>query len=241
MVDNTNIINRAWKVICSSVNQIDGMSLHAAQERLEPVYRELREWQSSTYVSRHFDHDHDPGEKWQRRCLSSFLYLRANELCIFLCRPILVQRNSLPENRGTMEFAATLAKDSISVVVEFYRRYPGNRALPYLLNQFLSSAVATLFLVIIHEPERYVSPGGDARPPLMAAKGLIEQLERESFIERRFYQTIREDFEFVSRCRILGRDPEIQYYDNPEPTTQAEFDVALTYIEPLWGRIGHNA
>lgn len=238
MVDNTNIINRAWKVICSSVNQIDGMSLRAAQERLEPVYREFREWQSSTYVSCHFDQDQYPDDKWQSRCLSIFLYLRANELCIFLCRPILLQRNSLPENRGTMEFAATLAKDSISVVIEFYRKYPGIRAFPFVLNQFLSSAMATLFLVIIHEPERYITPSGDVRPPLMAAKHLVEQLEQESFVERRFYRTIREDFEFISRCRILGRDPERQYHDSPEPTTQAEFDNALTHIEPLWGRIG---
>lgn len=240
MVDCTKIISRSWKVISPSVNEIHDVSLRTAQERLEDVYRELREWQTSSAVSAYYYSQQSSLDEWQSTCLKTFLYLRANELCIFLCKPILVTRNSLAENRGTLEFATTLAKDSISVLIEFQRSCSGMRVLPFVFNQFLSSALASLLLAIIQEPHRYITREGDCRPPIMAVKELVEDLERGSFISRKLYGIMREDFAYLHQCRILGRDPETTYYDNPEPTTQEEFDNALRYIEPLFGRVGHS-
>lgn len=239
MLHCTKIIRRAWKVICPAENEIDGVSLRAAQERLEDTYKEIREWQSSSAVSAYFYREQTSLSDWQSRCLETFLYLRANELCIFLCKPILVRPNSLAENRGTLEFATTLAKDSISVLVEFNRSCSGMKVLPFVFNQFLSSALASMFLAIIQEPHRFITRGGDCRPPIMAAKELVADLEGSSFIPRKLYRAIREDFAYVAQCRILGRDPEKIYHDSPEPTTRLEFENALRYIEPLLGRVGH--
>lgn len=242
MVDCTQIIRRAWKVISPSVNQIEGLSLRAAQERLEDVYREIREWQSSSAVSSYFSNQqHEyPLNEWQRRCLKTFLYLRANELCIFLCKPILVTRNSLVENRNTLEFATTLAKDSISVLADFNREVSCMRVLPFVFNQFVSSALATLLLACIQEPHRYITREGDCRPPVQAAREIIEEQERGSFIDRKLYQRSREIFALSAQCRIMGRDPDKVYFDNPAPTTEHEFYNALKAIEPLFGRVGHS-
>lgn len=240
MLDCTRIISRAWDIICPSVNQIDGLSLRAAQERLEDVYREIREWQNSTAVNDFYHKQQYLLNWWQLRCLKTFLYLRANELCIFLCKPILVTRNSMVENRGTMEFATTLAKDSILVLVEFYQSCSGMRILPFVFNQFLSSALATMFLAIIQEPHRYNTREGDCRAPIHAAKKLVEELEAGSFVDRKFYRSVKEDFIYLGQCRILGRDPEKHYSDVPAPTTEVEFNNALIRIEPLLGRVGHS-
>lgn len=240
MVDCTQIISKAWKVICPSINQVDSLNLRAAQDRLEDVYRSIREWQSSSAVESYFYKQQHLLNWWQARCLKTFLYLRANELCIFLCRPILLTRNSLAENRATMEFATQLAKDSVSVLIEFHQFCSGMRVLPFVFNQFLSSALATLFLAIVQEPHRYITREGDCRPLILAAKALIEDLEKGDCVQRRFYSTCRESFALLNECRILGRDPEKVYTDDPEPTTEYEFRNALRLLEPLFGRAGHD-
>lgn len=238
MIECTKIISRAWQVICPSVNAIDSVGLSAAQQRLESVYRDIREWQCSSAVTDYFYKRNTELNWWQRQCLKTLLYLRANELCIFLCKPILVRRNSLADNRATLEFATTLAKDSVSVLVEFNRNCSCMRVLPFVFNQFLSSALATLFLAIIQEPHRYNTREGDCRAPIFAGRELVGDLGRGSFIYRQFYQTCRELFGLLDDCRVLGRDPESRE-PPPMPTTDEEFRDALKGIEPLFGRAGH--
>lgn len=243
MVDCSEIVSSAWNAMCPLPGNVDeGGTQNRRRKRLEEACEELREWQNSAAFSAEFYNDQLIWSSHQARCRCAMLYLRANELCIFLCRPMLDSQFQLRQNSNALDLAVRLANDSITVLADLHRTSEIVSRMRFSFNQFLSSALGALALALVHEAMGSIPRSTSSNSILWVGYDLVMDLERTSTIERRLYASVKNLFDFAKSRQLFACKKVFEDGDGDVVSviSEDEFKEAISLVEPLFWRIGHE-
>ncbi|KAH7028013.1 uncharacterized protein B0I36DRAFT_328446 [Microdochium trichocladiopsis] len=130
-------------------------------------------------------------------------YLRLNQLRILLYTPILHTHSCIMENLGAAERVVRLAKNTIRYLSHLHNTTNIYRKMQAFYHQFLTSAIAVLFLASCHAPVNFSS---SCRDEFYMALELVKDMSAKSFVSKRLWSTIKSLREVAPRLG-LAEDP----------------------------------
>jgi hypothetical protein len=152
------------------------------------------------------------------------LYLRANQLRIYVYRPVLHTATTIMENLDFSHVAVKVAKDSIRVLMHVNQTTDIYRRQQTMFNAFLISALAVLFLAVAHAPAEF---NQECRDEFYMALELVRGLSSSSYVSRRLWKTIK---------TLKGIGPRLGLAIGHDGTTDAHSSAAVA----MAGLAGHN-
>ena len=147
----------------------------------------------------------------------------------------------LRQNSSTLDLAVGLANDSITVLADLHRTSEIVSTLRFSLNQFLSSAIGALALAVVHEAMGSSLNSTLPRTMIWVGYDLVMDLEKSSTIERRLYTSVKDLFAFARTHQLFACDNIHENSAGQVMISNDEFDEAISLVEPLFWRIGHQA
>jgi hypothetical protein len=152
------------------------------------------------------------------------LYLRANQLRIYVYRPVLHTATTIMENLDFSHVAVKVAKDSIRVLKHVNQTTDIYRRQQTMFNAFLISALAVLFLAVAHAPAEF---NQQCRDEFYMALELVRGLSSSSYVSRRLWKTIK---------TLKGIGPRLGLAIGNDDTADAHSSAAVA----MAGLAGHN-
>jgi hypothetical protein len=187
MIDYGRISSKIWKSVVGfeSSNEIN-------RDEMGYLDYQIRQWEAIIPESLRFDPNdalsvNEATSRGHHR-LRVLVYLRRNQLRIFLYRPVLQSASSLMGNRSQAQTVVELAQDSIRVLTHLNQTSDIYRTQQVCFNYFLVSALATLFLAVSHFPLEF---SAQVRDEFYMALDLVKGFSGKSFIAKRLWHTIR--------------------------------------------------
>lgn len=182
---------------------VDGKLNDGAIELLD---HKLLHWHKSLpedlqYNAPHKGKDTQGFSKTQQR-LQVILYLRANQMRIFLYRPILHSATSIMENRGYAQTVVEVAKDTIRVLTQLNQTSDIYRTQQVCFNYFIISALAVLFLAVSHAPAEF---SGQVRDEFYMTLDLVKGFSTRSFVSQRLWSTIKRLKQIGPKLGVISR------------------------------------
>lgn len=144
---------------------------------------------------------------------------------IWLYTPVLHSATSIMANPTHSQRVVDIAKDTIRYLSHLNNTTNLYRRVQVFYHQFLTSAIAVLFLASVHAPVRFSST---CREEFYAALELVKDLSAKSWVSQRLWRTIRSLKNVAPR---FGLNPE----DDPQST------AALGMIGLARGHMDHNS
>lgn len=141
--------------------------------------------------------------------LRTFLYIRANQMRIYVHRHHILSPNSIAQNPSAARLVIDIAKDTIHVLVHLRETSTVYETQQVPFNYFLVSAFSAIFLGVCHAPERFSQT---CRTEFYSALELLYTLSARSSITRRLWKGIKGLRHIAPR---LGLSPT----KSPEDTT----------------------
>ncbi|KAI9735264.1 MAG: hypothetical protein M1834_001854 [Cirrosporium novae-zelandiae] len=120
--------------------------------------------------------------------LRVLLHLRANQMRILIYRPVLHSPPIITSHPTLAATAVDIARDTIRVLSTLHQTSSLYTTQQQLFNYFLLSALAVLFLAVAHAPHTFNEV---VRQEFYMALDLVRGFERESYISKRLWRTIR--------------------------------------------------
>ncbi|KAJ1328088.1 proline utilization trans-activator [Microdochium nivale] len=130
-------------------------------------------------------------------------YLRLNQVRILLYTPILHTHSCIMENLEAAERVVQVAKNTIRYLSHLHSTTNIYRRMQIFYHQFLTSAIAVLFLASCHAPVNFSST---CRDEFYMALELVKDMSAKSFVSRRLWSTIKSLKEVAPRLG-LAEDP----------------------------------
>ena len=162
------------------------------QEEMESLDREILLWYESVPEEvklRNWDKEKKmtstPSYNLQR--LRIWTYLRFNQIRIWLYTPILHSATSIVGNFAQAQRVVDLAKDTIRYLTHLNNTTNLYRKIQVFYHQFLTSAIAVVFLASVHAP---VSFSASCRDEFFMALELVKDLSAKSWVSKRLWRTI---------------------------------------------------
>ncbi|KAK6858209.1 hypothetical protein PG995_005908 [Apiospora arundinis] len=163
---------------------------------------ELPDWES---MPRHFIPATYPERGYDLQRQQIWTYLRLNQMRLWLYTPVLHTHSSIIENMTLAERAVKLAKNSIGYLTQLHNTTSLYRRSQVFYHQFLSSAIAVLFLASCHAPLNFSS---SCRDEFYMALELVKDLSSKSDVSRRLWRTIASLKEVAPRLGLAqDEDP----------------------------------
>lgn len=112
----------------------------------------------------------------------------AAQIRIWLHTPVLHSASSIAENMPLAQRAVDLAKDTIEYLSRLNRTTNMYKSIQVFYHQFLTSAIAVLFLASTHAPLQF---SANCRSEFYMALDLIKDMSARSWVSQRLWRTIR--------------------------------------------------
>ncbi|KAF4504603.1 hypothetical protein G6O67_008036 [Ophiocordyceps sinensis] len=163
------------------------------QEEIDKLDGEILQWYETVpdeVKVRHWDKEKlmtsTPSYNLQR--LRIWTYLRLNQIRIWLYTPILYSATSIMSNLQQARRVLDLAKDTIQYLNHLNSTTNLYRRMQVFYHQFLTSAIAVVFLASIHAPLHFSAA---CRDEFYLALDLVKDLSAKSWISKRLWRTIK--------------------------------------------------
>ncbi|POR37274.1 Putative transcriptional regulatory protein [Tolypocladium paradoxum] len=163
------------------------------QEEIDNLDREILQWYESVPEEvkvRNWDKEKQmtstPSYNLQR--LRIWTYLRLNQIRIWLYTPILHSATSIMSNPQQAQRVVDLAKDTIQYLNHLNSTTNLYRRAQVFYHQFLTSAIAVVFLASVHAPVRFSAV---CREEFYLALDLVKDLSAKSWVSQRLWRTIK--------------------------------------------------
>ncbi|KAM5346464.1 hypothetical protein ACJ41O_009469 [Fusarium nematophilum] len=189
------------------------LSRDLRSEELESVDQELLQWYEQIPEEvkvRNWNKEKQitstPSYNLQR--LRIWTYLRLNQMRIWLYTPVLHSATSIMAHPALSERVVNIAKDTIRYLSHLNNTTNLYRRVQVFYHQFLTSAIAVVFLASVHAPVRFSSV---CREEFYMALELVKDLSAKSWASQRLWRTIRSLKDVAPR---FGLNPE----DDPQST-----------------------
>ncbi|KAF7554963.1 hypothetical protein G7046_g6674 [Stylonectria norvegica] len=140
--------------------------------------------------------------------LRIWTYLRLNQMRIWLYTPVLHSATSIMANPVQSQRVVDLAKDTIRYLSHLNSTTNLYRRVQVFYHQFLTSAIAVVFLASVHAPVRFSAV---CREEFYIGLELVKDLSAKSWVSQRLWRTIRSLKDVAPR---FGLNPE----DDPQST-----------------------
>ncbi|KAK1782420.1 hypothetical protein QBC45DRAFT_368205 [Copromyces sp. CBS 386.78] len=165
------------------------------------------------------------GHVYDTQRLQIWTRLRLNQIRIWLYTPVLHSAISMVENMQFARKAVDLAKETIHYLTDLNAATNIYRRMQMFYHQFLTSAIAVLFLASTHAPIQF---SASCRKEFYMALELVKNMSAKSWVSQRIWRTIGSLKKYASR---LGMEEDNSNTLNP---TARNTQNAMT--RPLGGR-----
>ena len=188
MIPYTRISAKVWY----EVTNIEGAGSEVKKDTISYLDYQVLQWQRSLpdalkYKISYDDFNTGGFGKTQRR-LQTILYLRMNQMRIFLYRPILHSMTSIMDNRQHAQIVVEIAKDTIRTLTQLNRSSDIYRTQQVCFNYFVVSALAVIFLAVAHAP---MDLSHQVRDEFHMVLDLIKGFSTRSSASKRLWKTIK--------------------------------------------------
>ncbi|XP_044719079.1 fungal specific transcription factor domain-containing protein [Hirsutella rhossiliensis] len=160
------------------IDNLDGEILQWYETIPEEV--KVRNWDKEKQITS------TPSYNLQR--LRIWTYLRLNQIRIWLYTPILYSATSIMSNLQQARRVVDLAKDTIQYLNHLNSTTNLYRRMQVFYHQFLTSAIAVVFLASVHAPLHFSAV---CREEFYMALDLVKDLSAKSWISKRLWRTIK--------------------------------------------------
>ncbi|ERS97100.1 hypothetical protein HMPREF1624_06429 [Sporothrix schenckii ATCC 58251] len=185
------------------------------REEFETLDREILQWYDScpdAVKISNFDRElplpSTPSYNLQR--LQIWTRLRLNQIRIWLNTPVLHSASSINDNMEQAQKVVDLAKDTIRYLSRLNNSSNLYRRIQVFYHQFLTSAIAVLFLASTHQPVQF---SADCREEFYMAMNLVKDMSAKSWVSQRLWRTIRSLTAYAPRLGLglQQNDEDSQY------------------------------
>ncbi|KAH7157647.1 hypothetical protein B0J13DRAFT_542312 [Dactylonectria estremocensis] len=198
------------------------------QEEIENLDTEILGWYDAIPEEikvRNWDKDKNmtstPSYNLQR--LRIWTYLRLNQMRVWLYTPVLHSATSIMANPVQSQRVVDIAKDTIRYLSHLNNTSNLYRRVQVFYHQFLTSAIAVVFLASVHAPVRFSAV---CREEFYMALELVKDLSAKSWASQRLWRTIRSLKDVAPR---FGLNPE----DDPQSTAAlGMIGLARGHVDP---------
>lgn len=178
------------------------------QEEIESLDKDILQWYETVPEEvklRNWDKEKKmtstPSYNLQR--LRIWTYLRFNQIRIWLYTPVLHSATSIMQNMNQAQLVVELAKDTIRYLTHLNNTTNLYRKIQVFYHQFLTSAIAVVFLASVHAPVHFSGP---CRDEFYMALELVKDLSAKSFVSKRLWRTIGSLKEVAPRVGLQQHD-----------------------------------
>ncbi len=220
MIPYTRISAKVWY----SVNNPGSASEEVNQETIHYLDYQILQWQASLPGALRFDRSLDDtntgGFSKSQRRLQIMLYLRTNQMRLFLYRPVLYSATSIVQNRNHAQSVVEIAKDTVRTLTQLNRGSDIYRTQQVCFNYFIVSALGALFLAVAHAPLDF---GRQVRDEFYMALDLIKGFSTKSHVSQRLWKTIKGLKEIGPKLGLVSRQA---LTDENDPASSAAVAMA---------------
>ncbi|KPM34139.1 hypothetical protein AK830_g12432, partial [Neonectria ditissima] len=155
--------------------------------------------------------------------LRIWTYLRLNQMRVWLYTPVLHSATSIMSHPVQSQLVVDIAKDTIRYLSHLNSTTNLYRRVQVFYHQFLTSAIAVVFLASVHAPVRF---SADCREEFYMALELVKDLSAKSWASQRLWRTIRSLKDVAPR---FGLNPE----EDPQSTAAlGMIGLARGHVDP---------
>ncbi|KAJ2901582.1 fungal specific transcription factor domain-containing protein [Zalerion maritima] len=190
MVTYSRVGAKVWKIVPHFQPLMD---CEPRQDEIESMDGEILEWYASVPKEVQIEHwgeikpmPSTPSYNLER--LQIWTRLRLNQMRIWLYTPILHTNTSIMAHLELASLAVSLAQDTISYLYNLNNTSNIYRKIQVFYHQFLTSAIAVLFLASVHAPVQFSTK---CRREFYLALELVKDLSSKSWVSQRLWQTIK--------------------------------------------------
>ncbi|WKT47775.1 hypothetical protein QSH57_012680 [Fusarium oxysporum f. sp. vasinfectum] len=160
-----------------------------------PEEVKVRNWDKEKHITS------TPSYNLQR--LRIWTYLRLNQMRIWLYTPVLHSATSIMAHPAQSERVVDIAKDTIRYLSHLNNTTNLYRRVQVFYHQFLTSAIAVVFLASVHAPVRF---SASCREEFYMALELVKDLSAKSWASQRLWRTIRSLKDVAPRFGLNAED-----------------------------------
>lgn len=183
------------------------------REEFETLDREILQWYDSvpdavkiSNLDRELPLPSTPSYNLQR--LQIWTRLRLNQIRIWLNTPVLHSASSINDNMEQAQKVVDLAKDTIRYLSRLNNSSNLYRRIQVFYHQFLTSAIAVLFLASTHQPVQF---SADCREEFYMAMNLVKDMSAKSWVSQRLWRTIRSLKTYAPRLGLQHHEEDRHY------------------------------
>ena len=219
MIPYTRISTKVWY----TVTNFQGAEAKLDDGEMQYLDSHLVHWHKSLpeglrYRASYNDISSGGFSKNQLR-LQVVLYLRANQMRIFLFRPILHSATSIVENRRYAQTVVDIAKDTIRVLTQLDQASDIYSTQQVCFNCFINSALAVLFLAVAHAPAEF---SRQVRDEFYMSLELVKRFSTKSYVSQRLWRTIKRLKEIGPKLGVVSQ----QFAEVNDPRSSAAVAMA---------------
>lgn len=220
MIPYTRISAEVWYALTN----IEGAGNGFNRETIRYLDYQIIQWQQSLPDALKYDMDFDDlntgGFSKSQRRVQVMLYLRTNQMRIFLYRPVLHSATRIMDDRRPAQTVVDIAKDTIRKLTHLNRGSDIYRSQQVCFNYFIVSALAVIFLAVAHAPMDF---SRQVRDEFYMTLDLIKGFSTKSYVSKRLWKTIKGLKEIGPQLGLLSRQP---LPEENDPTSSAAVAMA---------------
>ncbi|KAI1864411.1 uncharacterized protein JN550_008968 [Neoarthrinium moseri] len=214
MISYSQLSARVWRLVRHFE---PNMAMDLRQNDIEDLDRQIKQWYSEVpaevrldlpdweTMPRHLMPPVHSQKDYNIQRLQIWTYLRLNQIRTWLHMPILHTHSSIMENLRGAERAVKLAKNTIKYLAHLNSTTNVYRKIQVFYHQFLTSAIAVLFLASCHAPVNF---SASCRDEFYIALELVRDLSSKSWVSQRLWRTIKSLKEVAPRLGLAeAEDP----------------------------------
>ena len=204
MIPYTRISTKVWYTVTNH----QGIETKFSDAAIQSLDHQLLYWHKSLPEELQYKGDYNtldsgPFTKSQRR-IQILLYLRANQMRVFLYRPILHSATSIMENPINAQTVVDIAKDTVRVLTQLNQASDIYRTQQVCFNYFIVSALAVLLLAVSHAPVEF---SRQVRDEFYMALDLVKGFSTKSYVSMRLWKTVKGLKEIGPKLGVISRQP----------------------------------
>lgn len=212
MIAYSKLVARVWRLV-RQLDPDEAVVFHPGD--FEDLDSQIKQWYSAVpkemqlklpdweSIPRYLNPPVNSQKEYDIQRLQIWTYLRLNQIRIWLFTPVLHTHSSIMENIHFAERVVKLAKNTIRYLTHLNNTTNIYRKIQAFYHQFLTSAIAALFLASCHAPVNFSS---SCRDEFYMALDLVKGMSAKSFVSKRLWMTIKSLREVAPRLG-LAEDP----------------------------------
>ncbi|KAH8649108.1 fungal-specific transcription factor domain-containing protein [Xylariales sp. PMI_506] len=208
MISYSQLSARVWRLF----RQVEpNMSIDLRQGDIEMLDAQIKKWYTEVpsevqldlpdweTMPRHLKPPVHSQKDYNIQRLQIWTYLRLNQIRTWLHMPILHTHSSIMENMRGAERVVKIAKNTIKYLAHLNNTTNIYRKIQVFYHQFLTSAIAVLFLASCHAPVNF---SANCRDEFYMALELVKDFSSKSWVSQRLWRTIKSLKEVAPRLGL---------------------------------------